>query len=115
MPLYFFHFVGKDEFNPDPHGIFLDNLKAAHEHAWRLIRHTMPFVPEEDRRHWLIEIADETQLVLMAVLFPAVRRSQTTFGKRKPTDIGSVVARDGRPGGNANLLFRPPGGEGHYP
>jgi hypothetical protein len=70
MPRYFFHFVSKEDFIPDYEGVALPNLKAAHQHAMRLVGHTIAALADEDLRLWMIEIADERQCVVLTVLFP---------------------------------------------
>jgi hypothetical protein len=66
----FFHFVSKEDFIPDYEGVALPNLKAAHQHAMRLVGHTIAALADEDLRLWMIEIADERQCVVLTVLFP---------------------------------------------
>jgi hypothetical protein len=115
MPRYLFHFACKDEFIPDYEGVVLDDLQTAHRHAMRLVWQTMPLLQAEDLRHWHVEVADESQLVLLIVLFPAVpARPQMPFGQRERTKNDRVDVRRKAPGGNANL-FLPPGGEGYHP
>src|SRR5829696_1544288 len=65
MPRYFFHFASHTEFIPDYDGVILDDLKAAHRHAMRLIWQTIPIMQGEDLRHWHVEVADESQFVVL--------------------------------------------------
>jgi hypothetical protein len=71
MPRYFFHFASKHEFVPDYDGVILGSLSAAHLHATRLVSQTLPLLGSDDPREWTIEVADERQLVVLTVLFPA--------------------------------------------
>jgi hypothetical protein len=116
MPRYFFHFASRDEFIPDHDGVVLDDLKAAHRHAMRLVWQTIPLMRGEDLRHWFVEVADESQLVVLTVLFPAAPPPRNLpFGQRERAAFETVVVGARGPGGNADLLLRPSSGEGHHP
>jgi hypothetical protein len=56
MPRYYFHFASHTEFIPDYDGVVLDDLKAAHRHAMRLVWQTIPIMQGEDLRHWHVEV-----------------------------------------------------------
>jgi hypothetical protein len=97
MPRYFFHFVSKEDFIPDYEGVALPNLKAAHQHAMRLVGHTIAALADEDLRLWMIEIADERQCVVLTVLFPLTpppkgpdRRTRRSPSRTGPASSGAT-------------------------
>jgi hypothetical protein len=100
MLRYFFHFASKDDFVPDYDGVILDDLKAAHQHAIGLVWQTFPLMRGEDLRHWRLEVADESQLVHLTVLFPAVP-PRPPFGRREPTKLDRIPV--GPSGGRGHL------------
>lgn len=72
MPRYFFHFASRSERVPDPDGVELGGLSAAHGYAMRLVRTTVAALAEgEDWRSWRIEIEDAAHRRVLTVLFPA--------------------------------------------
>lgn len=99
MPRYLFHLVSKQRVVRDDDGAILDGLKAAHLHALRLVRETLPVLGEDDRRQWRIEIADERQSTLLTVLFSgaAPLAARTNRGLEVVTYSRIEDARSGSP------------------
>ena len=56
-------------------GVELADLQAAHGHALKLIRQTLVlFSDDHEARNWYIQVADDQNRTVLAVLFP-LRRS----------------------------------------
>src|SRR4051812_26832791 len=109
MPRYYFHFVLTADRIPDPDGVLLQDLRAAHRHALRLLWQTASFVHDENMHRWRVLVTDESQSVVLAVLFPA-QVVKGEFGRREPAkhDCNSREG-DAKP----IYVFEPPRGEGH--
>ena len=60
MPRYHFHFASRGgEQVPDPEGLELDDLRAAHRHAVKLIRRTALFTSRRwNAREWSVQVVD---------------------------------------------------------
>jgi trans-2-enoyl-CoA reductase len=96
MPRYFFHFASNDEFILDHDGVVLDDLEAAHTHAMRLIWQTVAVMGGEDFRQWRVEIAEESQGVVLTVLFPSVPTvARPPFGQQEHSTFVPSVAIQG--------------------
>ncbi len=73
MPRYHFHFASRGgEQVPDPEGLELDDLRAAHRHAVKLIRRTALFTsPRWNAQEWSVQVVDlERRWSVLTVLFP---------------------------------------------
>src|SRR5215216_353914 len=73
MPRYHFHFASRGgEQVPDPEGLELDDLRAAHHHAIKLIRRTALFTSRRwNAREWSVQVVDiDRRGSLLTVLFP---------------------------------------------
>ena len=73
MPRYHFHFASRSgEQVPDPDGVELDDLGAAHRHAVKLIRRTALFTSRRwNAREWSVQVVDVEQgWSVLTVLFP---------------------------------------------
>jgi hypothetical protein len=67
---FFFHFVSKDKFIPDPNGRELEDVGAAHRHALLLIEKSVVLLSREvDWKGWAINVSDASGGVLLSVLF----------------------------------------------
>src|SRR4051812_144934 len=60
MPRYHFHFASRGgEQVADPEGVELDDLRAAHRHAMKLIRRTALFTSRRwNAREWSVQVVD---------------------------------------------------------
>jgi hypothetical protein len=74
MPRYLFHFVASrgGEQVPDPDGVELEDLRAAHHHAMKLIRRTALFTCRRwNAREWRVQVVDiQRSETVLTVLFP---------------------------------------------
>jgi uncharacterized protein DUF6894 len=67
---FFFHFVSKDKFIPDPNGRELEDVGAAHGHALLIIEKSVVLLSHEvDWKGWSINVSDASGRVLLSVLF----------------------------------------------
>ena len=76
MARYYFHYwsEGRLWVPDDEGGLELADLRAAHRHALKLIRQTLRlFSDGHEARNWYIEIADDQNRAVLAVLFPSRR------------------------------------------
>ena len=73
MPRYFFHFASKQELVIDGDGIELPDLLTAHQHAIRLVREAMPFLANDPRQGWVVEVTNTDSDPPLTVLFPHVQ------------------------------------------
>jgi hypothetical protein len=74
MARYYFHYwsEGRLWVPDDDGGCELADLRAAHRHALKLIRQTLHlFSNAHEARNWYIEIADDQNRPVLAVLFPS--------------------------------------------
>ena len=77
MIRYYFHYwcEGRLWVPDDDGGVELADLRAAHGHALKLIRQTLVlFSDDHEARNWYIQVADDQNRTVLAVLFP-LRRS----------------------------------------
>jgi len=59
----------------DCEGVELVNWLAAHRHAVRIVKQTVPYIPEgPDWRGWRIQVTDESRRHVLSVLFHAPSR-----------------------------------------
>ena len=73
MPRYHFHFASRGgEQVSDSEGVELDDLRAAHRHAVKLIRRTALFTSRRwNAREWSVQVVDvERGWSVLTVLFP---------------------------------------------
>ena len=69
---FYFNFLphDKDEIL-DFEGVELKDWLAAHRHAVRIVKQTVPFIPEgPDWRGWRIQVTDKSRRNVLSVLFP---------------------------------------------
>ena len=73
---FYFDFLSHDnEEICDCEGVELANWLAAHRHAIRIVKQTVPFMPEgPDWRGWRIQVTDESRRHVLSVLFHAPSR-----------------------------------------
>jgi hypothetical protein len=91
MPRYLFHFASRGgEQVPDPVGVELDDLRAAHRHAMQLIRRTALFTSRRwNAREWSVQVVDvERRWGVLTVLFP-VAEHEDRRPARPPADAVS--------------------------
>jgi Domain of unknown function (DUF6894) len=94
MPRYHFHFASRGgEQVADPEGVELDDLRAAHRHAMKLIRRTALFTSRSwNAREWSVQVVDgEHRWSVLTVLFPV---AEHTNAVRVP--LRAVSAEEGR-------------------
>ena len=68
---FYFNFLSQnnDEIL-DCEGVELVDWLAAHRHAIRIVKQTVPYIPEgPDWRGWRIQVADESRRQVLSVLF----------------------------------------------
>src|SRR5918995_1180736 len=73
MPRYLFHFASRGgEHIPDVDGVDLEDLRAAHHHAMKLIRRTALFTCRRwNTREWSVRVVDmQRGGRVLTVLFP---------------------------------------------
>jgi len=78
MPRYHFHFASRGgEQVSDPEGVELDDLRAAHRHAVKLIRRTALFTSRRwNAREWCVQVVDVEQgWSVLTVLFPVAEHN----------------------------------------
>src|SRR5829696_7778306 len=73
---FYFDFLSHDNDEIlDCEGVELVDWLAAHCHAMRIVKQTVPFIPEgPDWRGWRIEVTDESRMHVLSVLFHARSR-----------------------------------------
>jgi hypothetical protein len=100
MPRYLFQFASRGgEQIPDPDGVELEDLRAAHDHAMKLIRRTALFTCRRwNAREWSVQVVDiERRATVLTVLFP-LRNTIGAFALSLPMSrcamplIGSAAA-----------------------
>ena len=77
MPQYFFHMAKKGRQIIDKHGRTFDCLSDAYMHAVGLVYRACAHLEPEDREGWMINIADASGRVPLAVLFSRGHVSRT--------------------------------------
>jgi hypothetical protein len=93
----------------DCEGVELVDWLAAHRHAVRIIKQTVPFVPEG--RGWRIQVTNESRRHVLAVLFHAPSRhaasglAQTCLQTNVP-DLTAIFGADGLMGPHPNERYR---------
>jgi hypothetical protein len=106
MPRYLFHFTSRGgEQIPDLDGEELEDLRAAHHHAMKLIRRTALFTCRRwNVREWSVQVVDmERGGSALTVLFPIAEHDRRP--RAKPVDEPMRGAAD-RLGGGRNQTFR---------
>jgi hypothetical protein len=70
---FYFDFLSHDNDEiRDCEGVELANWLAAHRHAIRIVKQTVPYIPEgPDWRGWRIQVTDESRSHVLTVLFHA--------------------------------------------
>ena len=73
---FYFNFISRDnDVILDCEGVDLADSRAAHRHAVRIVKQTVPFIPEgPDWRGWRIQVTDESRRHVLSVLFRAPSR-----------------------------------------
>jgi len=73
---FYFDFLSHDNDEiRDCEGVELANWLAAHRHANRIVKQTVPFIPDgPDWRGWRIQVTDESRRQVLSVLFHAPSR-----------------------------------------
>jgi hypothetical protein len=73
---FYFDFLSHDNGDiRDCEGVELANWLAAHRHAIRIVKQTVPFIPDgPDWRGWRIQVTDESRRQVLSVLFHAPSR-----------------------------------------
>jgi hypothetical protein len=71
MKHYFFHMACKERLVLDEKGRELSCIRAAHQHALRLIHQTMTYLQPEDVNGWMVKVANDNGRTELIVLFPA--------------------------------------------
>jgi hypothetical protein len=103
MPRYHFHFASRGgEHVPDPEGVELDDLRAAHRHAVKLIRRTALFTSRRwNAREWSVQVVDlERRRSVLTVLFPVAEHNGR---RRAEPPMQSFDAADQLSGLKGNL------------
>ena len=99
---FYFNFLSQnnDEIL-DCEGVELANWLAAHRHAIRIVKQTVPFIPDgPDWRGWRIQVTDESRRHVLSVLFHAPSRyvasglTQTCLQTNVP-DLTAIFGGDG--------------------
>ena len=104
MPRYLFHFASQGgEQISDLDGVELEDLRAAHHHAMKLIRRTALFTCRRwNAREWRVQVVDmERRGSVLTVLFPIAEHRL----RSKPANEPMRDAAD-RIGGGRNRTFR---------
>jgi hypothetical protein len=105
MPHYLFQFASRGgEQVPDPHGLELEDLRAAHHHAMKLIRRTALFTCRRwNAREWSVQVVDiEHGGSVLTVLFPVAEHDNCL--RDTPADEPTRDAAD-RLGGGCNQTW----------
>ena len=73
---FYFDFLSHDNDEIlDCEGVELANWLAAHRHAIRIVKQTLPFIPDgPDWRGWRIQVTDKSRRQVLSVLFHAPSR-----------------------------------------
>ena len=103
---FYFDFLSHDnEEICDCEGVELANWLAAHRHAIRIVKQTVPFIPDgPDWRGWRIQVTDESRRQVLSVLFHASSRcaapglTQTCLQTNVP-DLTALFGRGGEAAG----------------
>ena len=106
MPRYLFHFASQGgEQISDLDGVELEDLRAAHHHAMKLIRRTALFTCRRwNAREWRVQVVDmERRGSVLTVLFPIAEHHRRP--RVKPANEPMRDAAD-RIGGGRNRTFR---------
>ena len=107
---FYFDFLSHDnEAIRDCEGVELANWLAAHRHAIRIVKQTVPFIPDgPEWRGWRIQVTDESRRQVLSVLFHAPSRSAAPgLTQTSPqTNVADLTARFRR-GGEAERRPEP--------
>ncbi len=97
MPKYFFHMATKDQQVTDEVGRTFDSLSDAHMHAVGVIYRSCAHLQSKDTEGWMINVADASGRVSLAVLFPrhSVSRTWQSFYTPPPPLFDGVVGDHG--------------------
>ena len=103
---FYFDFLSHDNDEiRDCEGVELANWLAAHRHANRIVKQTVPFIPDgPDWRGWRIQVTDESRRQVLSVLFRAPSRcaapglTQTCLQTNVP-DLTALFGRGGEAAG----------------
>jgi hypothetical protein len=103
---FYFDFLSHDNDEiRDSEGVELANWLAAHRHAIRIVKQTVPFIPDgPDWRGWRIQVTDESRRQVLSVLFHASSRcaapglTQTCLQTNVP-DLTALFGRGGEAAG----------------
>ena len=78
MRFYFDFLSHENDEILDCEGVELANWLAAHRYAIRIVKQTVPFIPDgPDWRGWRIQVTDESRGHVLSVLFHAPSRYAT--------------------------------------
>jgi|tagenome__1003787_1003787.scaffolds.fasta_scaffold20983590_7 hypothetical protein len=105
---FYFDFLSHDHDEIlDCEGVELANWLAAHRHAVRIVKQTVPYIPEgPDWRGWRIQVTDESRRHVLTVLFHAPSRlaasglTQTCLQTNVP-DLTAIYSAQARQDGTA--------------
>ena len=98
MPHYLFHLSDEEDTYFDDTGKQLEDSRAAHAHALRIIEKVRRFIPDADKSTWRIRITLTTGQSVMKVISRAVGDApQKPFGKR--SGLCAVPSLDEEPKG----------------
>jgi hypothetical protein len=83
MPHYLFHLSDEEDTYLDDTGKQLEDSRAAHAHALRIIEKVRRFIPDADKSTWRIRITLSTGQSVMTLISRRVGDApQKPFGKR---------------------------------
>jgi hypothetical protein len=98
MPHYLFHLSDEEDTYFDDTGKQLEDSRAAHAHALRIIEKVRRFIPDADKSTWRIRITLSTGQSVMTVISRAVGDAPPKpFGKR--SGLCAVASLDEEPKG----------------
>ena len=96
---FYFDFLSHDNGDiRDCEGVELANWLAAHRHAIRIVKQTVPFIPDgPDWRGWRIQVTDESRRQVLSVLFHAPsRQAAPGLTQTSLTNVPDLPALFGR-------------------
>ena len=90
---FYFNFLSHDNDEIlDCEGVELVDWLAAHRHAVRIVKQTVPFIPEgPDWRGWRIQVTDESRRHVLSVLVHAPSRYAAS-GLTQQTNVPDLTA-----------------------
>src|SRR3954470_6572694 len=108
MRFYFDFLSHENDEILDCEGVELADWLAAHRHAIRIVKQTVPFIPDgPDWRGWRIQVTDESRRQVLSVLFHAPPRyaapglTQTCLQTNVP-DLTALLGQDTKLDGARN-------------